>query len=252
MHAMILSDPKFHVVGPELLKATRRGQFPDAYAERYAEVGLNPDEYEAYGNVLDIISRKNGNSCKGVRLGRLAVQVSRGLGLNGRASDDPRRQALVDDLFDLADRHHPSRVCRLKREIPICYVIIAAEFALASGLPLVSDTLAEATHAALKADQQPFSITDVRDTIRALMEHRPITDWLCEEEVARLRPLAHEGFLRFMRSRKRVKWLADIIRSFELVAWLCDRMQTPAKSALLRERLLKLHERGTTVMRPSQ
>lgn len=245
MYALIHNDPEFFAVAPEVIKAARRGQFWQAYAQLYADVGLNADEYEAIGTTLQCAMRMKDGITKSRRLGRLAVWVSRHLGLNGRRSDDPRRQALVNTLFELAQRHDGSRYGEAPPPIVLVrYVIGAAEFALAAGLPFDADRLADVTHAAVKADRLPFSITDIRGTISAMRRHRSLIDWTCEEEIERLRPQAHESLVALLRSPEAPEWLAGIMRSPELAKWVVGQMRTPEERALLLNCLRQLQKKA--------
>lgn len=239
MHAMILGDPQFHAWAPEILKAIRRDKFVDAATSLYTEIGLSRDEFETIATAAAAAMRLRDDAGKVQNLGRLGVLLLKRLGPDPSYGPDARQFA--ETLFDQARRHDGSRSWEAPdAAVLMGWVVAHAEHAMAAGLPYSPDGLAETIHAAIRAAGMPFSITDVRDTIRAMTIHRPLADWVLPEEVERLRPVMHEGLIRSLCSPDWAEWLSDAVRVSDGGEWLIEQMQTPQERTLLRERLTEL------------
>src|SRR5690606_38126880 len=144
---------------------------------------------------------------------------------NGKASGS---RQFAEDMFDWAHRHDGSRSWEATPyEVLIGYVVGAAEYAMAAGVPFDPDGLAEAVHAAVLWNNDSFSITDVRDTVRAMTIHRALADWVLPEEVERLRPIMHERLVKSLQKPDCIEWLRNAVLAPDGGGWLLEQLQAP-------------------------
>lgn len=249
MRERILSDPQFQLIAPRAFKAVRRGDFKTTFDMIYGDLELNRCEYEALGiTLLNILHAKRGSD-KFSHIYRLSGFMARAFGLRGRVSDDLKRVALATDLESLSFNYHPSKEGnRPPYNALIGYIVAAATLLVALGEnPLdfaeKREELAECAHLLIIRDRLPFSVTDVDNTIRMLTGHRPITDWVSEEDVKSLRIELHEKSVRLLRSRKGLAWLREIISSPGGSARLLIQFSAPDERTLLRDRLRELQRK---------
>lgn len=235
----MIEDRNHHNALAWLFRMARRGQLPEALAHLFADSGLERDELEVIGAALATwVGAWNSH----LRINRLAVQQSEWLGLRGRATDDPRRQALVADLFDLASRRQraetsPSDNQRQWRAAG--YLMAFAELALAADLPLNREALIDSALARLCSHKGYFSRTDVARAFYDITRFGPITDWIVGPEEAQ-RNACHHRLLRTLQGPGALTWLRGLVIVPEVAHWLCDQMRTRAERALLRALYVKL------------
>ena len=184
----MIEDRGHHLILCWLSKSTRAGHFPEAYACLWADLPASKAYLMEIGSELEAIMKRRDGRSKSSRLGRLGVKVSKQLGLNGGETGDPLLTDFAPGFFQYARDHDGNRFSPDRELMAACgYLIVTVTIAIALGLPLDPEPLAEvAIHHMLK-DGHSLSITDVRRALRGLTQQGPLADWIRQEDVARLR-----------------------------------------------------------------
>jgi hypothetical protein len=153
------------------------------------------------------------NEAKGNRLGRIAVQVARRLGVSMDDEPSPQRR-LVEALFEWAHHRRELEVWDARTaglEVIGC-ICAAAELSIAASmacgtpyeaaltqLEADSDQLAAMTFILTQGQKLPVSITDVRDTIRfGMTAHGRLRDWLLPAAIEKQRSAFGAKFAKFL------------------------------------------------------
>jgi hypothetical protein len=194
-----ISSPADHERCTRFWRALRRGEFPLAFAEIYADSGVERRELVKIGAEIEgALLRRGDNEAKGNRLGRIAVRVSRLLGTGSHDETAPQRE-LVDTLFQWAHERRGLSAWNPKsyQLLTIGYIVGAATRAIAISVALGEpyeaalakvennpDWLADMAFAAIRGHGLAISITDVRDTIcYGMTAHGRLEDWLLPEKI---------------------------------------------------------------------
>src|SRR5579872_6565847 len=186
-----------HLELASLMKAIRRGDFPEVYADLRASSGLNRDELVAIGAEIVFAMAIRSAERRRCRIGRFGVQVSKWAGLNNRPTDDPKRKTLVDEIFEIARFTSNKDVIHERHNgVIIGYLIRMAEYAIAADLPYSEEALVNSAHAAIKSSKRCADIEEVMMTLWEITRFGPITDWTLDAEITQLRPHAKYHLLR--------------------------------------------------------
>jgi hypothetical protein len=192
----------------------RRGEFPIAFAQLWADSGVDQRELIKIGARIEELLRGRGDDySKADRLGRLAVRVARLLGAWAYDEKSPQRQ-LVGMLFQWADdrRRLAPGDARNDHLLVPGYVCAAAELAISTSMMLGTpyeaalaeleqdpDWLADMAFLAVAGHGLPVSRTDVKETIRFGMEaHGRLGDWLLREKIESAREASAAKLARFL------------------------------------------------------
>ncbi|WP_311031234.1 hypothetical protein [Mesorhizobium koreense] len=182
-----------------LWRAIRRGAFPLAFAQLWADSGVEQRELIKIGaGIEELLLGRGDNYSKADRLGRFAVRVDRLIGARAYDEKTPQRQ-LVGMLFQWANdrRRFPLNDARGDYPLVVGYIAGAAELAIATSMALgapYETTLAELekdpgwladmAFQAIDGHRLPVSRTDVKDTIRfGMTAHGGLGDWLLSEKI---------------------------------------------------------------------
>jgi hypothetical protein len=197
-----------------LWRARRRGAFPLAFAQLWADSGVEQRELIKIGaGIEELLLGRGDNYSKADRLGRFAVRASRFLGAQAYDEKSPQRQ-LVGMLFQWANdrRRFPLGDARSDYPLVLGYICGAAELAIATSMALGTpyetalaelekdpDWLADMAFLAIDAHRLPVSRTDVKDTIRfGLIAHGGLGDWLLPEKIESARKGSAPKLARFL------------------------------------------------------
>jgi hypothetical protein len=202
-----------------LWRATRRGEFPLAFADLYSGAHVERREMIKIGAKLEeALLGRGDNQDKGERIGRYAAQVARLLGAAAYSENSPQRQ-LVAMLFKWADDRRGRFAWDVKNDqlLAIGYIVGAAALAIATSVAVGKsyeaalaevesdpDWLADMALTVTSAHGLAVSRTDLKDTIRfGMTAHGRLGDWLLPEQIEDLRNSCSERLRRFRSTHNR-------------------------------------------------